>query len=273
MKKVADNSFLQDKEKLLSYLTTSSNNKIILCDYLAMEIYKEGNIDSLNDVFSTLSKYPNQTIILKNIQTIARLCGRQAGLQRRLIDNNSTKELPKFCRLIKLAASGNQEAINLINKQSQFANEQLNILLSDADQLTKNFHDIQKAFTPAELKTIRTDGQYSLALVKKIATFIAELAVPLIHEIQRPKGKIPMEDFPNYFITRLAIYNLALTLRWIKKGGIQNSSPKKIRNDLIDALVATHATYFDGILSNDKNQIETYLESEHILKGILKKKQ
>lgn len=272
MKKVADNSFLQDKEKLSTYLKISSNNKIILCDYLAMEIYKEGNIDSLNDVFSILSQHPSQIIVLKNIQTIAKLCGRQAGLQRRLIDVNSTKEFPKFCRLIKLAASGNQEAIALINAQSQSANEQLNILLSDADQLTKYFHDIQEAFTSTELKTIRTDGQYSLPLIKKIATFIAELAVPLIHEIQRPKGKIPMEDFPNYFITRLATYNLALTLRWIKKGGIHNSSPKKIRNDLVDALVATHATYFDGILSSDKNQIETYFESERILKGMLKKK-
>ncbi|MDC7823996.1 hypothetical protein PQS90_02445 [Pseudomonas sp. BLCC-B13] len=271
MKKVADNSFLQDKEKLLTYLTASSDNKIILCDYLAMEMHKEENIDSLNDVFSTLLQHSSQVIVLKNIKVISKLCGRPAGLQRRLIDTRATNRFPKFCQLIKLAASGNLEAINSIKLRAQFANDQLSILLSDADQLTKNFHNIEKEFTQTELKAIRRGEQYSLELIKKIATLIAELAVPLIHETQHPKGKIQMQDFPNYFATRLSIYHLALTLQWIKKGGIQNSSAKKVRNDLVDALVATHATYFDGILSSDKRQTETYLESVRILNGILNK--
>lgn len=49
-----------------------------------------------------------------------------------------------------------------------------------------------------------------------------------------------------------------------------NTRPEKVRNDLIDANFATFATYFDGILTNDKKLFGLYTET-HVLLEIIKR--
>jgi hypothetical protein len=49
---------------------------------------------------------------------------------------------------------------------------------------------------------------------------------------------------------------LALTV--ISQGGLQKKTPSRVRNDLVDMSFVACATYFDGILSDEKKVNEIY---------------
>lgn len=75
-----------------------------------------------------------------------------------------------------------------------------------------------------------------------------------------------MKVLPNTFLFRYATAGYIVALRRIKEGGANGASPEKIRNDLVDAMIATYATYFDGFLSEDERANEIYGTTSELLK-------
>ena len=74
------------------------------------------------------------------------------------------------------------------------------------------------------------------------------------HPIRKPY----IEELPNTVIYRNVVGLLLHYLQWERVGGPRFIRPEKIRNDIIDVNIATYATYFDGILSNDYNLCEIF---------------
>jgi hypothetical protein len=71
---------------------------------------------------------------------------------------------------------------------------------------------------------------------------------------------------PNAFLFRFAIAGYVVALRCIKEGGAKGASPENIRNQMVDAMFATYATYFDGILTKDRRCQEIYETTGDVLK-------
>ena len=57
-----------------------------------------------------------------------------------------------------------------------------------------------------------------------------------------------------------------VALRCTKEGGAQGASAKNIGNQIIDAMIAAYATYFDGFLSEDKRAQQIYETTGDLLK-------
>jgi hypothetical protein len=104
-RKVIDSNALQTPE-LRTYLARSSANFAVLNDYTAMEAYKGNTLVSIFRSMEILAEFPRQVIILKPTGKICGLRGRSDGLQRRMVDERQTRELPVFCRHLHTARSG-----------------------------------------------------------------------------------------------------------------------------------------------------------------------
>jgi hypothetical protein len=267
MKKIADNSFLQDEFSLKRFLSDSSRNVVVLSDYSAMETYRSGSIAAVYKVTKVLAEHPGQVEILKGSTKIAGLSGRVAGLQRRLVDEDETNHFPNFCREVEYAANGNAASMSAFNRHVQAANEQLGILLGHAEHMAYAYTEIAKVFTQDELKVIRTSDAYTPSIARKLTYFIAELAIPLIQEHPRGRRKLRKEELPNLLAFRLTICNTVLMLQWLSVGGAQNTAPEKLRNDMVDCHISAYATYFDGVLTKDQKQGKIFNRARYILRS------
>jgi hypothetical protein len=82
--------------------------------------------------------------------------------------------------------------------------------------------------------------------------------------VKRPNAR----EARNTYIFRLALCMHLLAHRWISVGGIERTQIAKIRNDFIDASFAAYATYFDGILSDDKKLNDIYERAVWLLNNV-----
>jgi hypothetical protein len=58
------------------------------------------------------------------------------------------------------------------------------------------------------------------------------------------------------------------SLDWIGQGGADNVRADKLRNDLVDVIFATYATYFDGLLTKDQKALRIYERAKFIVCAI-----
>ena len=85
VRKVVDTNQLRDSD-LRNYLARSTSNFAVLTDYTMMEAYKGETFSNFFSSMEILIDFPDQVIALKNTGRVCGLSGRQAGLQRRLIN-------------------------------------------------------------------------------------------------------------------------------------------------------------------------------------------
>jgi hypothetical protein len=102
---VVDSNALQSP-MLRDYLSKSINNFAVLTDYASMEAYKGNTLVSIFRSMALLSDFPRQVIVLKTTDVVCGLSGRRAGLHRRLIDHEQTRDFPKYCDRLLAAKLG-----------------------------------------------------------------------------------------------------------------------------------------------------------------------
>lgn len=60
------------------------------------------------------------------------------------------------------------------------------------------------------------------------------------------------DELPKYFLFRYSFCFYIWVLETIAVGGAHGKSADKIRNDMVDVIFATYATYFDILISKYK---------------------
>ncbi len=82
--------------------------------------------------------------------------------------------------------------------------------------------------------------------------------------------KIKKLYFEYSLLARTAIVFTLFGWRWFQTGGAENMLMKRVTNEVIDIDYVVNASYFDGILSNEKRvnhlygQTKTFLEYRHV---------
>src|SRR5262249_18823654 len=72
----------------------------------------------------------------------------------------------------------------------------------------------------------------------------------------------------NTFLFRYALCGYVSILKRIEEGGAGKVSDENLRNDMVDANFAAFATYFDGLLTNDKRAGAVYAGAEFLLREV-----
>lgn len=267
MRKVVDSNFLQT-DALKAYLSASCTNYAVLTEYAAMEAYKQNAVASICSRMETLCQFPTQVIVLKGALLACSLSGSKAVSPAGLIDQEQTREFPDFCRHLLAAKFGDRDLQGQIDEHSREATAIIDRMLSGAQTLSDGIKLFEKTFTSAELKIFRRRERYTPQLQEKLIDFILRLTGefasqhPNVPKIRRGP------QIRNTFVFRFALCGYVSMLKRIEEGGVGNVKAEKLRNDVIDVNFATFATYFDGLLTDDKRANSIYEHAAFLLREV-----
>jgi hypothetical protein len=265
MRKVVDTNFLQT-EALRAYLSASTDNYAVLTEFAAMEAYKQDTLDAINKRMEILAEFPTQVIVLKGTLDVCALSGRDAAAQERMIDDTQTREFSEFCQHLLEARRGDLSIRQQIIENGREARANLDRMLSGSSTLSRGIEQMQQTYTPTQLKSLRQRKGLTPQLQDKLVRDVLSLTGELMK--QHPSVTyIPRDSqIRNTFLFRYALCASVLILKRIEEGGAGKVSDENLRNDMVDVNFAAFATYFDGLLTDDKRAADTYARSEYLLR-------
>jgi hypothetical protein len=278
MRKVLDSNFLQS-EGLKPYLAESTDNYVVMTDYVAMEAYKGDTLAWIYDRMAILSQYPKRVLVLRSTQQACALNGRTPASQESLIDATQTREFLEFCQHLIAAKRGDPSFQRQLLENGLAATAHIDGMLRDMPTLASGIDQMAKACSPAELGILRRrdrpmseileeliqDRQRLETLIRRVRSLAEQLFKAHPGVTDWPKG--PQER--DTFIFRYAICGYVSILMRIGDGGAGKTKPENLRNnDVIDVNIAAFATYFDGLLTADKRAAEIYAGAEFLLREV-----
>ncbi len=271
--KIIDKSFIKGNN-LLHYLV-DKNNKIVFCDYAAIESYKGRDpVMNLYESIKLASIFPNQVIILKPTSEIMKL-SLHFG-KRQFEDERSMREFNRFCKQSKEAFAGDKMRRQQILDKSKKALAWLDFIRSiHMSNLPKSVDAVRDSMSQKLLTSLRTWSLPTAELKEEFmhiagnyicgCTMTIFLEAPFIDMCEIPTD---INKASHTLTFRLATTMFARTIEYIRKGAIvKNFTPDKLLNESVDLMYITYATYYDGLLSKDASLKHTYNIVDYILKG------
>lgn len=254
MRCVVDSNLLRNSQ-LQAYLAHSRANQVVLSDFTGMEAHSGNTLVTLRESFSILAQYPKQVIVLKSTYALVAQSGRVSGLQRRLIHDGVTAGFPEYCRhlMAETAPFARQSAT-----KGQNAEAILSTIMANVQPMKEALPTLGDAYSDEARSAMREDRVPDAATIDVMMRNSIRVAALICADHpnirRRPKdfNDQSFDAFLNTYVFRLALCGQLLALHWAAFGGLPDAKPNTVRNDLIDLQVATCATYFDGLLTNDQ---------------------
>lgn len=257
MKKVVDINYLRRPE-LEGYLTKSTDNRIVLTDFAAMEIYKCNAVKNLIRQLEIVSRYSTRVFVLKGTREIVQLTLGSCKLPEILIDVDQTIGFHDFCRLNRTALKGDTSLREEVISKQIVASQYLEEQKQSHQLLVEGIKGFAKLYNPSHLKELRSGKKLSQGIMENITKHIMLISGLLFKKHPDINAPPDFQYLKDSFVFRFAVSTYYLSLKWIKDGGIDQVAPEKLSNDVVDMNYIAYATYFDGLLSLDKKLNEIY---------------
>ena len=166
-----------------------------------------------------------------------------------------------FSSLLRLAQRGHTSLKIQLLDHGRAASEHMGRLLTEIQDTGTAHKEIRSIYTKFELAIYRNGGPLPQSFFSKSLPEIFKIAK--INFEKHPEVKrLPREkELINTFIFRSCLCYYLLALDWVARGGGENAKPEKHRNDLIDSIFVTFATYFDGFMTCDARASRVYDEA------------
>lgn len=262
---IIDSNALQSPQ-LDAFLSQSTTNYAVLADYVAMEAYKGNTFVSIFKSMEILARYPKQVVVLKSTCEVTRFSAKRRVLQEHFIDLTQTSEFPQFCTLLQMARHGDHALQEQIAEHGRVATQHMNLMLPDAATLAPVLRELEQNFTPEELRIIRLKAPFTETLIDKTENLIVEMTSASIRlHPNPPKGLKDFDDLFGTYLFHHSVCNYVWVLDWIGRGGADNVLADRMRNDVVDVILAAYGTVFDGVMSADKKLKRIYDEASLIL--------
>jgi hypothetical protein len=267
---ILDKSVLQEPA-LEGFFRESRYNKILLTDYIAMEMYKGGDVrQEIEGFLSVVGRYTDQVIVLKNTPQSLPLRGRASGMQRRLIDRDQTEGFARHCRDLRLVMDGRKpDAETWIKKSQEDARLQMERMTKDAPTFREGHELITKRYTEQELQVIRRKEPFTEAIYCKIIEDILTMTRIFFENHPEAGALPPIDQLPYTFLFRMAACAVAYGIIKISKGGIETKSDKKLLNDTVDMNYVVFGSYFDGVLTGDSGMREVEEVTHYLIESAI----
>jgi hypothetical protein len=268
MKLVIDTNQLRECS-LKDFLVRSAKNKAVLIDYCAIEIYKPGAIEAVNNSLSILKHFGDQVVILKGTMAICGQRGRKAGLQRRLIDDAQTAGFQQFVIDVDAANAGDMSRRRAVAEHFESATLHMNRVLPDVGTLIDVMPTLAAKFSNEERALLKFGIFNSTSTIKKILTDVFEISAYTFANHPTVKKWPKIDELPYTFIFRLTLATYLMALERLLSGALPNLKHERLRNDMIDMYFVAYGTFFDGVLSSDKRVNKTYKQVTSFLQTVL----
>lgn len=272
MRKVIDSNYLRTKE-LRDYLAASRENKVVITDYLEMEMLKGGRPEGMLKSTEVIAQHPKQVVVAKTTDIAAGLRGKKKALKKRLTDKRRTRAFRKWCWRRDQIQRGDKAFGARRELAALEANAHLDRLLEDGKGLNDNLRaHAAENYTAEELRLLRNGQPWTPELFGKVIDGVMDFALKFFAANPEWRELPSAAELPYAFTFRFALCAYLHALHWIAAGDAKDRKPEDFRNDLVDVAIAAFATCFDGLLSNDKLPNEIYGNAMFLLKdGFLRK--
>lgn len=264
MRIVIDSNRMQSDE-LRAFLSLSPDNFAVLTNYAAMEAFQGDTLVSIQASWSVLRDFPMQILALRGTREAGLVSPESAGIANRMISKPETKGVQDFARLLDRAASGDSVVQRQLLQRGKWADDHMNSMLAGAENIGASIAEFRGVFTDAELARLRKEQPWTPVMGEKLVNIIdVSAAESFAKHPGNPRWPRP-KHLMNHFLYRHALTYLIYMLRLVQRGA-RNRKPAKARNDAVDVIFATYATYFNGLMSMDDEASAVHA----IARGILK---
>ncbi len=234
-----------------------------------METLKGDTLGSIHKAMRIIGQFPKQVIVLKGTKLAWAVRGHVAGLQKRLIDHKQTLEFPRYIRMLQQAENGNEELRKQLLRLGSMADSHLDEqVLNTAAMVAPTFDEFASRYTKEERAIIREGQDFTSPMLRRLGDTVVDLGINMIASSPVPIKKPSYEELPNTLYFRVALCSYLLALRWGANGGAKDARVALIRNDLVDVMMASYATYFDGLMTKDAKVTRIYDDACTFLVGL-----
>jgi hypothetical protein len=232
-----------------------------------MESYKGDTLYSMQQNMSVLKDFPKQVLVLRATGEASRIDPRLSVPAVRMINKKETKAFKSFCEQLDLAKNGNSSIIRQLRERGKWADRHLDSMLEKPGEVAEVLVEFSKIFSSAELKSIRKNEEMSYEMKTKFLQLVLEIAAQA-RSLNPRHLKIPrFKDRWNCFIHRYAVCQ-AVQLLFMIQHGKTDSKPEDARNDAVDLIQCTYATYYNGIMTRDKQASANHEISRRLIRAL-----
>lgn len=262
-RKIVDSNLLQNA-LLEEYLAGSKEHFAVLTDYLMMELYNGAGPEHIGVTMEILSGYPEQVIALQSTNVVRQLSGRAAGLQRRMIDRDATRDFAALCKAIERAKHDPRVAAGVEEKR-QAAAAHFQVVRNDLVDYNEILDGIAADYPVNDLRAFRAGEPLTEAMWAVLSRNVARTAGILFRANWNRRWP-QLHELPNTFMYRYALACHVAALFALQVG--RRANPAQVQNNMVDATMATYATYFDGLLTQDHEAMALYLVMRRYLDNV-----
>lgn len=250
---VVDSNSLNSAD-LQKFLGGSPLNYAVITDYAWMEAYKANSVVVLRRSLSVLANYPDQALHLWGTKKISGMDFRSADLGSMMVRKSVKKDFTETLRSLGRIPDDFPVPFSHLTPHVAAARDHLERrLLADMAQTQSAFPEMQNFLSPEDVAILRKRKPITVSLADKIFYLASETSAQISSRHPRsPKGP-SLNSYPNSFIYRNALGCVLYFIEWVRQGSPRDKAVSKVRNDLVDLNFATFGTYFNGVLTRDKN--------------------
>lgn len=249
---MADGNFLRDV-RLRRYLSANTQHGLVLADLTVIEMFKKNAIGTARGSLKILADFPNQIFALKptHLWLDTKVLS-EADLQH-LIDPDRSDELRQLSIDYKCEGVINGFADRMKAHEIE-ASQYMRQLSCQVQTLESSLQELLKEFRADELTQIRTGQGITGALQKKMFNLVDEVTVEFVRANQEPGRSAPLmrSEAHGMFAYRYALCVVIGFTRWVSIGRQVKSLERRL-NDVVDTQIAATSTYFNDVLTNDRD--------------------
>lgn len=265
---VLDQNYLRS-EKLKQIISTEQETHFVIPDSAMVEMCKSPSWEiTTRQSLQALSQCPNRV-------HVAICMGEAVRFEMQHCKSVEGKLLDRKCRALFrdiLADTKTEKEYSALTQEKMLSIQDL--LNKDELNNTKNKASLNRYIAAVRanltedmqknLKDRHQDNEYKRELITKLTI---ESLLPFLQEelkLSIEKSKHFLKKKPIAF--RFIWLRTWLSIDWFLKGGIEDTKPSKVTNDFLDHDYILTATFFNGILSEDKRVNLAYQDIMQMLK-------
>lgn len=249
---LADTNFLRDP-RLHRYLRGSKTNKLAISDHVMMEAMKKDPEITVRKTFWIASQYPCQIVGLKGQRfSYSRPIAGGRDI-RNLFIKNDRDDFSEWYRHMSEAE---------INPDvRQYQRDWQADAIKVHDQVAQQVHGLEIVFrtiketlTSDEISEIKSGQLTNESTQHKLVKHISGISQSLFERagVTNVMRIRTLRQASNFFLFRYSICIVVLFFKFVENGNIAQATEKLV-NHIVDMELAAEASYFNGILTNDRS--------------------
>ena len=250
------------------FLAMDRNHAVAFSDWTIIEMQKKNALTTSRKSLAIAAKFPNQVFALRPVGDILDDQIRSKDDAIKLIDYGESVRLGQLAADLRRIPPP-EHLGPTIKEAEAHASMMIERLRDEVADWEDALVSAAGVFTREERRAIAMRQKVSETTSRKAIDLLLEATRNFMIDNQQKQGAKPMKvkDAMSMFGFRYSLCVLIHTLAWIGEGAGRGKKVEKRVNDAIDLQVAAVGTFFEGVLSGDKQVANTSSAARSILRA------